>query len=330
MSLTGIPPTGTVRVAGPGPTGGQPGSVVGIWNLTPLSPIPVGTTLRLTAGTYTPAPTAFPASPTSTFPLGLFRGLNLRVVVSLTTTGAGSWTGTFTGTGTLFLVAGGAPGGPSSPLWRPGPPAAPPFSPTLSGWKGGGGGAGGVSTVPFAITKGTAYPYTIGSGGTVGQGVYGGNTVWNPTPASGGNLVYGGGAGGYLGYPGGTGGCGGGGSVTTNPPGNTYTGSSGGYGYNYPGGAAGPTSFNYGGGGGGGGSAPPPSGTYLAGAGIAFPYTGGTLYSVGSPGAGPNYVSSYGGGGGAAPYYNAILGGFSRTTYTGTAGGGGTIIIAFG
>lgn len=318
MGLTGIPPTGPVPVAG-SPTANQPGSIVNIWNLTPTTSIPVGGQLRLTAGTYTPAPTVFPASTTSAFPLGLFRGLNLRVVVSLTTVGAGSWTGTFTGTGTLFIVAGGAPGGPSSPLYKPSP-----SSPTLSGWLGGGGGAGGVSTTPYAITKGTAYPYTIGSGGSAGAFASGGNTDWN------GVSVYGGGYGGTQGYGGGGGGCGGGGSVTANPPGNTYTGSPGGFGYNnFPGGAAGPTSYNYGGGGGGGGGAPPPI-SYLEGPGTTFPYTGGTVYSVGSPGAGPNFVSTYGGGGGSGYFGYGVYGGPTRTIFTGSTGNQGIIIIAFG
>jgi hypothetical protein len=322
MGLTGIPPTGPVPVAG-SPTANQPGSIVNIWNLTPTTSIPVGGRLRLTAGTYTPAPTVFPASTTSAFPLGLFRGLNLRVVVSLTTVGAGSWTGTFTGTGTLFIVAGGTKGGPSSPLWRPGPPAAPPFSPTLTGWGGGGGGAGGVSTIPFAITKGISYAYTIGAAGST-TGAYGGNTVWNAGPTT----LTGGGAAGYQGYGGGGGGSGGGGSVTINPPGNTYTGSPGGYAVNnFAGAAAGPTSFNYGGGGGGAGGA---GSSYQGGPGVTFPYTGSTPYASGGAGVSGTNSFVYGGSGGNGYYSTAILGGLSRTIYEGGTGTQGIIIIGFG
>lgn len=296
--MTTVPPTGPVSV----------GNVTTIWSL-PAVNCPIGANLRLAAGTYSPASQTFPVSTTSTFPLSKFLGLSFYTTVALTT--GTSWTSTFTGTGTVLLVGGGAGGGPSSPRYR-----SPPSGVTiLPGWEGGGGGAGQAFTLPYPFTKGAAYSYTIGLGGS--SGASGTSTTWQGTStALRGGSVPAGGPG--VGQPGGSGG---GGSVAIAPPGafgpsfGGGTGTAPGGNPGSPGAAAGA-----GGGGGAGGAGGTPS-SCNGGAGINFPYSGGTQFAGGGCGVALNLSPVVNPWGGGSSLGNSNGG--NATTYGSGGGGGG-------
>lgn len=185
------------------------------------------------------------------------------------------------------------------------------------GWAGGGGGAGALRYYPaFAITEGQAYTLTIGTGG---QGATAGS---NQDQADGGNSVWGG----FTAGGGGYGGCF---TITTKNPSSPGVGSSGGGGYNAPGGSnpgdygnAGGAGISspYGGGGGGG----------YGGAGVN---ANGIAPSAGTPGGhggtgytstitGASVVYAQGGGGGIVGGADAYMSWGGGTNTTGGRGGG--------
>lgn len=332
--MSAIPPTGPVQVAG-GPTAGQSGSVVFAWSIPIGANIP-STKLRLASGIYSPASQTFPSSNTSTFPLSKFLGLKFTTLVTLTT--GTSWTSTFTGSGTFYMVGGGGGGGPSSDRFRTNPTGA-----IQAGWMGGGGGAGRVLTTSIAVTKGTAYVYAIGGGG--GGGVSGGTTSFTATPPA---VALGGGFGGsgtltptvIAGQPGGSGG--GGGIARPGSAPLPWTTSAGGTGTS-PGGTSGATSattvvpvtgtVGIAGGGGGsataGGTAVPTSNVNTGGIGITFPVSGTTIYAGGGSGGNQMYPYTPPSGGGNAGRYGATTTGIAggNATTTGSGGGGGSTLI---
>ena len=181
---------------------------------------------------------------------------------------------------------------------------------------GGGGGAGGYRTIAcksFSVTKGTAYPITVGGGGAGAPnpsspevGVSGSNSIFSTIISAGGG---GGGGSSSAGVAGGSGGGGG-----NSPPGSAYTGAGAG---NTPpvsppqgNGGAPSTPNGTGGGGGGAGAAGGPNTAAGVGATTAIFGSIPQAPSYGTPGPNPGRYFSGGGGG----YSNG----------TGGAGGGGT------
>jgi Concanavalin A-like lectin/glucanases superfamily len=235
-------------------------------------------------------------------------------VVSSVTTLSGSAiitaTGTWTAPANVYsisaVVVGGGGGGGS--------------------WNGPGGGAGGLVLSAIAVTPGTTYPITIGSGGIGNYNGYQGNQGINAT--NGGNTVAfsltalgGGYASTYSSQPAGNNGGSGGGAWSSYTPGNSIQFSTYGYGLGNAGGAGQGVGNNYSetaGGGGGAGSAGGAGGASqtlqgTGGAGVTFAMF--NLISVGQLSAGPNGNSYYLAGGGGA--------GGNRYGGYGLAGAGG-------
>jgi len=335
--MSGIPGTGPIPTRG----------VVDIWGLTPATgPHPIASELRLNVnapGVYSPSSQTFPASATSTFPLSKFLGMSLAYSTTLSSTTPGqSWVSPITGTITILIVAGGGAGGMGANL---------PFPSGAYASMGGGGGGGGLILTTASVTKGTSYPYSIGTGGvsqatgipfaTITPGPPGTPTIFN------GNPVYtaiagGGGASGVwpngVGMPGGSGGggCAGPGSPATITAGTSdNAGGNGTPGQGYSGGRvnlySGPAGFGAGGGGGGAGgasgnpTAPAPSGynPQAGGVGYTWPVTGQMYSSGGGGSAAP--ASPGGGAGGASGFPNPGAQAPSATYYGGGGGGGSTV-----
>ena len=186
---------------------------------------------------------------------------------------------------------------------------------------GGGGGAGGLLyNATQAITTGTAYTVTVGSGGA---GSY------NTSGTSGANSIFstltsiGGGGGGWQSISGGNGGSGGGGA-TSGSSGVAGTGTSG-QGNN---GGIGYTSPNFGAGGGGGAGAVGINGTSSAGgnggAGLSYSITGSATYYAGGGGGGKSTSATPGTGGLGGGGNGGATTGFNGTANTGGGGGGGS------
>jgi hypothetical protein len=139
----------------------------------------------------------------------LYAGSNIGrangIVHMFTSTGAATFTPTFTGTVEVLVIGGGGSGG---------------------GHLGAGGGAGGmIYNSAFPVTANTGIPITVGAGGATVPAYSqssnpGSNTVFGSITATGG-----GGGGSWDGYAGRPGGSGGGGCPASNGAGsNTHTG----------------------------------------------------------------------------------------------------------
>lgn len=215
------------------------------------------------------------------------------VTATTTYTSSGSFVAPFTGTLTqLLVVAGGGSGGSGS-------------GPNI----GGGGGAGGYrNSTTFAVTSGTTYTVTVGTGGPGISGTTGRNSG---TPSAFGSLsATGGGGGGFNTTAGLAGGSGGGGGGTGSPSGGSSGGSGNAGGYSPVEGFSGGSSVNdYPGGGGGGAGGAGGSNNGVAGVGVANSITGTSVtYAPGGPGRSPGNASLYGGGGGGSAYNGSSSG----------------------
>ena len=245
----------------------------------------------------------------------------------LTVTGLTNGTAyTFTVTATNSIGTGAA-GGPSNSVT---PSLAPSTVDYLvvaggagSGPQGAGSGAGGLLTATgFAVSSGTNYPVTVGSGGALSstfgtRGTNGSNSVFSSITA------IGGGAGGSQNTRDGlTGGSGGGGGLSAF----ASTGAAGTSGQGNKGGD-GATSGNLGGGGGGGASAAGANGTGSAGGnggnGTASSITGSSVtYAGGGGGGNTNTSAGFGGSGGSGGGGGGTSGTVQAGQGTANTGGG--------
>lgn len=210
-------------------------------------------------------------------------------------------------------------------------------------YTGGGGGAGGlIYSSAFAVTPGTSYTVTVGTGGAGGgssgaAGSVGNNSVFGSLTAIGG-----GGGGGLAATTGSVGGSGGGGSSPTIP----YTnGSAGTAGQGFAGGRGFQGSTSGGGGGGGAGGGGADGLNAIAGAGgpgLNFSISGSSNWYAGGGGASTEVTGTYAigglGGGGAGGQGNGSAGtastgggggGATRGVYSAGAGGSGIVIIRY-
>ena len=208
--------------------------------------------------------------------------------------GAGTYTASY------LIVAGGGGGGTGS---------------------GGGGGAGGVVTGTVALTSGTSYVVTVGSGGVAGDPA----TQGSNSSITGLTAAVGGGKAGSRSVGannnGGSGGSGGGVGYSTSATAGTATATQGN--------AGGTTAATDAGGGGGGAGAVGSNGAGgsggAGGVGVANSITGSSVFYAGGGGAGQyNGTGGAGGNGGGASGTGATLvAPAAATANTGGGGGGG-------
>ena len=207
----------------------------------------------------------------------------------------------------------------------------------------GGGGGGVIYNSALAITSGTVYPLSIGTGGA--SATNGVSSVWNTS-----FTASGGGAGGQVSIAGSAGGSGGGGANYLSAAGATNQSAYSGWTvYGNAGGAGLDTGPAWGAGGGGGAGAVGTAGTSTTGGtggiGISNSITGvATYYAGGGAGGAANSAIAAGGtGGGGASTASAVggagtpntggggggVGNITGVSYAGGAGGSGVSVIAY-
>lgn len=291
-----------------------------------LESLPATISLSVDAPAPTPAAAAAPdaAAPTTTV-----RPNDGYTVVTFTE-GSGTWTVPSGVRSLEILVVGGGGGGGASRAF--------------GGAGAGGGGAGGLIHIPaYAVTSGSQFSYTVGTGGAAGAGsnvpgTNGANSTFGALTALGG----GGGSGGNMvGLAGGSGG----GSRSSTLTGGTgqqpsQSGLSGTYGFGRNGGAVAQNAGDPAGGGGGAGAAG--SGT-AGGAGRSVSITGTAVTYAGGGGGGAATTSTPGlggAGGGGNGGNNGIVptagvantgggGGGGNNAQNGAPGGDGILILAY-
>jgi hypothetical protein len=251
------------------------------------------------------------------------------IVESKTFTTSGTWTAPFSGNIKVLVVGGGGAGGAGV------------GTSTLAAGQGGGGGGGGVKyNSSFAVTSGTIYNITVGTGGS-DKGQRGGSSSFSSLVAGGGGCGRSTGADESTadGTLGSSGGGGAGGTTTFN---NSYIGFASPPGYDGGLGTNSSTSSSRKGGGGGGAGG---LGQYggAGGIGITNNITGKDVYyggggggytsngsNGGSGGGGNGGNGSVSGGGGGKPGTDGLGGGGGGGNYYATAfgkGGSGIVII---